>query len=881
MKFFSCSLSALLFFVLPFGLFAQTGGIQGYVIDSKKQPIPFTSVYVPQLHKGTTANMAGEYQLVLPPGSYEVIYQYLGYQTQNKLLVVADAMVRQDIVLSAQAYNLAEVIISASGEDPAYYIMRKAISMSSYYRRQVSAYTAHVYLKGTGVALKIPALLRGQLKKEGIEPGKYFVTETISSIHYKEGEPLQTNVLSMRSSGFSNESSPMEFVSLSLYEDINGIISPLSRDAFQVYRFRLEGTFVEDGRTINKIRVIPKRRGQDLYSGTLFVREGSWNLHSVDLFVEQKMFSVKIRQVFQAVSPLVWMPVSHDYDILFEALGASVSYKYLVSVNDYKTVLNPAVDHGFYARLLDELKAEDSTVIALTLPEPLVVESPGAALVDTKKTRIETLMAREDLNNKEMRELNKLIKMETAGKKEKAPLEVKPPNTKIADSARTRTVDYWQENRQVPLTTEELNSFGEKPVDTTKADTTHKKRNKRFNDAIFGAEQRKLASNWKYTHNGLAGLSSFSFNTVDGLLYSKKLSFEKDWHSGRMLRLSGMGAYGFARQGLTASTETFYRYDATKRASISISGGRSCIDFNANQGIMPFFNTFTSLFARHNYMKLYEQDFIRIQHQIDVTNGLVFKLTGAWMQRRPLENHSDFYLTNMYGDQYSPNIPPPILANPELVAPHKVFVVDASLDYTPRHHYRMDGKVKRMLYSHYPTFSLQWRQAFDGVAGSDARYQYAEAGIRQSFDIRMIGRLQYAFLAGTFLDNSRHYFADYRHFNNDPLWVGAGDRFSVFRTLGFYENSTNTSFVEGHLQLEHSRLLIKRLPFLANSLMREKVFGNMLIGKDRQAYTEIGYGISQLFLMFNLEVVSGFRGADYQYTGIRIGIPFGETTVSF
>lgn len=70
-----------------------------------------------------------------------------------------------NITMETQSYNLPEIIVTASGEDPAYYIMRKAIGMSQYYQNQVSAYTATVYLKGTGVPVKIPALMRRQLKR--------------------------------------------------------------------------------------------------------------------------------------------------------------------------------------------------------------------------------------------------------------------------------------------------------------------------------------------------------------------------------------------------------------------------------------------------------------------------------------------------------------------------------------------------------------------------------------------------------------------------------------------------------------------------------------------------------------------------------------------
>jgi hypothetical protein len=52
------------------------------------------------------------------------------------------------VTLPEQVYQIPVVNISASGEDPAYPIMRWAISLAPYYLNQVKYYKANVYLKG-------------------------------------------------------------------------------------------------------------------------------------------------------------------------------------------------------------------------------------------------------------------------------------------------------------------------------------------------------------------------------------------------------------------------------------------------------------------------------------------------------------------------------------------------------------------------------------------------------------------------------------------------------------------------------------------------------------------------------------------------------------
>jgi hypothetical protein len=71
--------------------------IKGVIRDANSQPIPFASIYNPQLQKGTTANMEGEYQLFLPVGEHELLFQYLGYQTHKELIRLDAKVVTLDV----------------------------------------------------------------------------------------------------------------------------------------------------------------------------------------------------------------------------------------------------------------------------------------------------------------------------------------------------------------------------------------------------------------------------------------------------------------------------------------------------------------------------------------------------------------------------------------------------------------------------------------------------------------------------------------------------------------------------------------------------------------------------------------------------------------
>jgi len=67
-------------FVLSLLLTSQLiSQIRGTVIDENQSPLPYVSIYVEGTTTGTTTNINGEYELKLPNGRYELVYQYVGY----------------------------------------------------------------------------------------------------------------------------------------------------------------------------------------------------------------------------------------------------------------------------------------------------------------------------------------------------------------------------------------------------------------------------------------------------------------------------------------------------------------------------------------------------------------------------------------------------------------------------------------------------------------------------------------------------------------------------------------------------------------------------------------------------------------------------------
>lgn len=137
-------------FLTLFAEVTESQIVEGTITNNQGKAVPYASIYVASLKKGTTANESGQYILPLTPGNYELSFQYLGYQTVNVKVSLGESNLLIDVTLQPQDYLLPEVIITSTGEDPAYYVMRKAIGMSQYYQNQLDGYEASVYLKGSG-----------------------------------------------------------------------------------------------------------------------------------------------------------------------------------------------------------------------------------------------------------------------------------------------------------------------------------------------------------------------------------------------------------------------------------------------------------------------------------------------------------------------------------------------------------------------------------------------------------------------------------------------------------------------------------------------------------------------------------------------------------
>ena len=109
----------VILFVLMTSVAIYAQGVRGVVKAESGEPLAYTTIFVKQTGSGTTTNENGDYEIPLPAGRYEIVFQYLGYETAERVAIVSTEFVEINVTLKTQVTVLPTVTINAEDEDPA------------------------------------------------------------------------------------------------------------------------------------------------------------------------------------------------------------------------------------------------------------------------------------------------------------------------------------------------------------------------------------------------------------------------------------------------------------------------------------------------------------------------------------------------------------------------------------------------------------------------------------------------------------------------------------------------------------------------------------------------------------------------------------------
>lgn len=854
-------------------LFTQNCIFSGKILDATtNEPIAYASIYIASIAKGVMTNDAGEFKIEVPCANYQAKVQYLGYETVT-LSIPATTKINQTVLLKQQAFAIKEFTVSAKSEDPAYNIMRKAIVLAEYYKKQIKEYDCNIYMKEYFVVDKIPDIAKLFAEKEDLEAMKAGnISEMLMEYHYEYPNTTKEKIISSRNSQKDTTKNGSNYINLSFY-NLGGsdIVSPLSKNAFQVYKFELLDSYQEDNHTIKKIKIIPKRNGQDLMWGTIYIVDDFWSIHSVDVKFKQNLATISYKQFYSEIKKNTWFPINHEINVEAKLMGFEGNYKYLASISNLSTKNDRVVDAKIDNLVTLPLTGNEAKIDTKLTPEE------KENLTKTQQ-KINDLMEKDKLSKSEALRLVQLIEKdnqeENKKNNEKQNLDVsRDKKVEYADSAFSETNLAWDSLRAVPLSEKEKKIYAANDsLERIENNDTIINKNRSFvGNALFFNGKIKMKNKANTLRiPGLLAQASLNFNTVDGFVLKKRLfSFSRKYKNGSYFEIAPSLQYAFAREDLMGNFLLKTQYNAKKRAGFYINTGKLNADFNTEKPMNTFFNSVSTLFFKENYKKLYQKRFVEIGHQFDIANGLTLTTSVEYTKRIELTNHSDFNITDPKKNDYTPNTP--IFTNDlSLFENHSSALFSANLSYTPKYFYRFYNNQKRMLYSEYPTFTASYSQGIKGVFNSDTDFGVAEFSIEQRKKIKLIDRVNYYVGGGYFTNTNTLKFADFKSFNTVPFYVSPRTNNNSFRLLDLYKYNSSDYFFEAHFDVEDNYLLLKRLPLFNLTNWSERFRFSYLRNELVDNYYEIGYGLTKIFLMFDVEGFVSFKDNKHDATGFRI-----------
>lgn len=342
--------------------------VTGTVKSYNGEILSFSSIIVKGISVGTTANNEGKYVLNLPAGKYTLQCMHVGYRMSEKEITVGGAGIIIDFVLALQELTLKEVVIGKNVEDPAYEIIRQSIKKRPYYKNQVDAFQCQVYIKGQLRLKDYPKVFFGQkVDFNDGDTGKnkmIYLSETIADYYFKKPDKEKVIVTSTRVSGQAESFGFSNPGIISFYENnieisnaLNprGFISPIADNAMNFYRYKFAGSFIENGKTISRIIVIPKRAYEPLFSGDISIVEDEWRIHSVNLLLTKTSQmeladSLKIQHLYVPVEKDIWMIQSQVLYPTVKILGFDASGSFVSVYSHYK--LNPTLDKKMFDNII-------------------------------------------------------------------------------------------------------------------------------------------------------------------------------------------------------------------------------------------------------------------------------------------------------------------------------------------------------------------------------------------------------------------------------------------------------------------------------------------------------------------------------------------------
>ena len=856
----------LLLFLLHIATFfaVHATRISGIVTDDKGNTLPYSSILVKGTTRGVTANNEGRYFLDLAPGNYTLTCQYVGYAREEKKITVTQENLQVNFQLSLQQLSMPDVVVHPGGEDPAYAIIRHAIKKRKDYESPLDSFTCEAYIKTLITTRKLPGKFLGKkledkdrkdLGVDSVGRGIIYLSESMTKIAFKKPDKVKLEVISGRESGSNGYGFSLPTF-INFYnsnvtvfaEQLNprGYISPIAESALNFYHYKYLGSFFEDGKEINKIQVLPRRKYEPLFSGTIDIVDGDWRIHSLDLQLTRQsqleiLDTLNIRQIHVPVSEGIWQVKDQVVYFAFNQFGIDAVGNFLNVYSKYEAA--PQFRKKYFNNVLMKFDAAankktkaywDSVRPVQLAPEELKDYKVKDSIYEYTRDSMGTRKNRDSLLKEQGPVTFGQVVWNGFSRSNFDPahpfrysLEALLPNTAY------NTVEGINVNIAGSLTRPFKNGGGE---------------------LVFSPHIRYGFHN---THLNAWGTLSLNKRPVmDQPREENGMRRGKDRQQGGK-KLDEDNAPAGA--GFYSSSQTW-----------SLSGGKRVSQFNPDNPISEYLNDFYTLFLRRNYMKIYENYFAEIKTDRRYDNGLRVSANALYEDRIPLDNTTSYSLIKGSNRDFTPNYPFEQLSTQ--FSRHQALLTGINLQFQPGQRYVEFTDRRLSLGSKFPTFALSYQKGWEGILGSDVNFDKWQFSVWDNTNFKLRGLLRYRFSIGGFLNTNSVFIQDYQHFNGNQTFV-ASEYLNSFQLAPYYANSTTANFyATGHIEHHFNGFLTNKIPLFQRLNWYLVGGSNAFYVNKNNNYVEVFGGLENIFKLLRVDLVASYLNGHYGQTGIRIGL---------
>lgn len=828
-------LTTLLFLII-LSAQVQAAKLYGTVTDDKGEPLPFVSVYINKTTNGTTTNQEGKYFLELKPGNYEIVYRYVGYKINVQQVSISNKDIERNVSLELQTVELGGVVVRGD-MDFAMQIIKKVQGRRTYYLDQVKKYSCKTYIKGMNYVENIPKSFMGRsINIDGLDStrsGIVYLSESVSKYYFevpdKKKEVIISSKVSGKSQGFTWNSA-LDF-DVNFYENTldvdfgeRSFISPIASTATVHYRYTYVGNFLEDDILIHKILVTPKATGAPLFTGHIYIQEGTWRIHEIDFYLTKDagvdfVDSLRLNQVYLPVTDSIWMVGTQRVDVFF-------------SVGFVKVKGN-----GYYLGVFSDYDVGQENEVEQIAEEPKTVR-------------------------KRERDF------------------FKGPQIKVEDESNEKPEEYWEEVRIVPLTPLEIKDYNFKDsleiVKESKEykDSVDAKSNKyRFSNVLFGYSYRNSYKNIRWRFPSL--FNALQFNTVEGGVLNCKFGFSKT-DDKRLKRMDAEAAIRVnTEEQLYFNLKGTRRFNSINRMYLRVAGGSYVFQFNEDEPISPLLNSLYTMILEENYVKLYKKNYAAVAWGRELFNGFSFNASAEYSERVPLHNSSN--LPKVYNDRekevFTSNNPLDPSNNTAAFGSHNGLVVEMSVRIRFRQKYYEYPGRKINVRSKLPEVRLAYKKGLPGFFNSSTNFDMVSVGVEDEVRLGLVGTSEWKVEGGTFLNNENLTLVDYRHFMTSQVHVVDAD-FDRFKALSYYAYSASKTYAFAHLEHHFNRFIFNKLPLLRKLGWQTVAGFHFLYTQSNPNYYELTVGIEHILKVGRVDLVYSIQEGVKPQPHLRVSYGF-------